>query len=117
MNAYQMYGGKPELGPARDLTGDNELPQLLEEREELQRRMAADRERLEEIKRLLEAKLGEASRGVLPGWSLFWVTRSRRAYSVDEGTYRFIWAERVTTRQPKTSRMRKPALVRRRRRK
>jgi hypothetical protein len=101
MKAYQFYGGKPEPGPSRDLSTDNALPALLEEREALYRRMAADKQRLEEIKRLLEAKLGDASRGLLPGWSIFWVTRSYRGYSVDEGTYRFVWAERTDAREPK----------------
>jgi hypothetical protein len=50
-----------ETGSSCDLSGDNELPALLEEFETLQRRRAADKERLDKIKQHCRSA-GSASR-------------------------------------------------------
>jgi hypothetical protein len=105
--ANRRVGRNAEPGPSRDLSADNELPALLEEFETLQRRRAADKERLDEIKQHFRTKLGDAARGALPGWEIFWVSQDRRAYEVPAQTVRYVWAERTTARAKKPPARRK----------
>jgi hypothetical protein len=85
--------------PGVDLSADNELPELLEERELLRRRMADDKARLVAINETLAAKLGDALRGQLPGWEIWRVIAEHRAYRVPEGIWRYIKAKRTHERR------------------
>lgn len=79
---------RDDNGREIDLTGDNALPGILEERAELKDRMRADKARLDEIDAEIIAKLGEHERGFLPGWSIKRPLVNRRGFYVDPTTYR-----------------------------
>lgn len=81
-------GGRITLAPAADLIA------LLEEREALRERSLADKRRLAKIRAALAALLGDASYAETAGWEFFWVSVPHKAYSVPEGSTRFVWARR-----------------------
>lgn len=71
-------------GSCISLDGDNELPELLDERETLK---AAER-RLKEIDAEIVAKVGVARMASLPGWTIKYPTIKRKEYTVKAGVYR-----------------------------
>jgi hypothetical protein len=95
---------KPAPGAQIDLGDDAELIALLEEREELYRRVRADQRRLEEIRTTLAARLGEATYGRVANWEVFWAEALYRERLVPEQLRRSLWARRIrniTSRGPK----------------
>lgn len=78
-----------------DLTGDNALPEILEEREELKDRMRADKALLDEIDAEIIAKLGEHERAYLPGWSIKRPLIERRGFYVEPTSYRKLTVKRL----------------------
>lgn len=84
-----------ENGQTVDLSGDNRLRELFEERE----RLAADKKqaeaRIDEINAEARAKLGEATFGTLPGWTVSAKTVERRAYTVAASSYRRLVIKRA----------------------
>ena len=78
-----------------DLTGDNSLPAILEERAEIKSRMRADKARLAEIDAEIIAKLGEHERGYLPGWAIKRPLVHRRGYYVEPTSYRNLTIKRI----------------------
>jgi len=79
-----------------DLTGDNEVGALLEERLVLKLRIREDKARLKAIDETLTLKLGEAQVGLLPGWEIWRVVAERRAYTVPEGIWRYLRVKQTT---------------------
>lgn len=68
--------------PVLDLTGDNRLAVLLEERAGFKGSLAKFEKAVAAIDTEIKAKLGEAERATLPGWKLSWKTEKRPAYNV-----------------------------------
>lgn len=67
-----------ESKPVLDLTGDNMLPGLLEDRAEIIRIIAANETRKEEIDAEIKQRLGEHEGATLPGWKITWKTHFRK---------------------------------------
>jgi predicted phage-related endonuclease len=65
-----------------DLTGDNALPGLLDERLQLKEEIAAKIERKDEIEARLMAKMGDAEYADIPGWRATWKHEHHKAHEV-----------------------------------
>jgi predicted phage-related endonuclease len=65
-------------GSYRDLSSDNELPPLLDERAALKATTSASEKRPKEIDYVIKTRMGPASRAWLPGWNLAFTTQHRR---------------------------------------
>jgi predicted phage-related endonuclease len=64
-----------------DLSGDNELPSLLAQREEIMTFIKAHETRKDEIETMLKFKMRDAGSIVgLPDWNIFWKTTHRQEY-------------------------------------
>jgi predicted phage-related endonuclease len=72
----------PEL--AVDANGNNELPEILNERAVLHERMKLDKARCEEIETQIKFLMRDAAiiKGV-PGWRITWKTGTRQGYTVE----------------------------------
>jgi putative phage-type endonuclease len=78
-------------GTTVDLTGDNALPHLVAERDEIKARMKADKERLDEIEAEIRAKLGSHTYATLAdGRMIAHKTQHRKSYVVPETTFRVL---------------------------
>jgi len=86
---------RADNGRELDLSRDNMLPALLEEREQIKERMAADRARIEEIENEVIAKLGEHERAFLPGWSIKRPIVRRRGFYVEPAEFRRLSIRRL----------------------
>lgn len=71
-----------------DLSADNMLPALLDEREAIKCRMRADKARVDEIDAEVIAKLGDYERGFLPGWTIKRPLVQRRGFYVEPTEFR-----------------------------
>lgn len=71
-----------------DLSGDNMLPALLEERAQIKSQMRAAKARVDEIDAEIIAKLGEHERAFVPGWSIKRPLVHRRGFYVEPTSYR-----------------------------
>ena len=70
-------------GKSIDLSGDNELPALLDQHEEIMAKLEGYKTRKAEIETELKFKMRDASRVVgLPEWAITWKTALRREYTV-----------------------------------
>lgn len=69
-------------GSSVDLSGDNALPGLLEEREMLRQSASAEEKRIKEIDDAIKEKIGAAARGWLPGWSITYGTHHRKEVTI-----------------------------------
>jgi len=65
-------------GSSIDLSGDNALPALLDERELLKQQVSAEEKRLGEIDYAIKNRIGKARNAWLPGWQLTFATSHRR---------------------------------------
>lgn len=65
-------------GSSIDLSADNELPALLDERALLKGCVAAEEKRLGEIDHQIKTRIGKARTGWLPGWQLSYATSHRK---------------------------------------
>jgi predicted phage-related endonuclease len=63
-----------------DLSGDNELPALLDQREEIMTAMKGYEARKDEIETMLKFKMRDASAALIPRWSITWKTTHRAEY-------------------------------------
>jgi predicted phage-related endonuclease len=61
-----------------DLSADNALPGLLDERASLKATTSDAEKRLKEIDYEIKNRIGRASRGWLPGWDISFATQHRR---------------------------------------
>lgn len=78
-----MLHSREAPGMVRDLTGDNALPGLLEERALA---MATRKEidaRLEEISAIVKDKIGDCEHAIAQGWRMRWKVEPRKGYTVD----------------------------------
>ena len=73
---------RPRRAVPLDLSGDNRLPAILDERASLRRSIAATKRRIAEIDGELGRKLGSADRAILPGWTILRAIHERAGYSV-----------------------------------
>jgi len=69
-------------GSYRDLSGRDDIREMLEERRDLKSRMSAEATRLGEIEYTLKNHLGPASSAWLPGWQIEFRRRQRKEYTV-----------------------------------
>lgn len=69
-------------GTSIDLSGDNALPGLLEERELLRQQVNAETQRLDEISDAIKGKIGMAARGWLPGWAITYQSHLRKEVTI-----------------------------------
>jgi predicted phage-related endonuclease len=77
-----------EPGKTIDLSGDNRIGEVLEQRE-LHRLLAKHAsEAVDTLDNEIKAKLGDAEIGVLPGWKVTWKEEQRKGYTVAPSTRR-----------------------------
>jgi predicted phage-related endonuclease len=77
-------------GSYRDLSADNELPLLLEERHALKATTSSADKRLKEIDVTIKERIGPASTAWLPGWQLSWKAQERKEFTVPAATIRVL---------------------------
>jgi predicted phage-related endonuclease len=65
-------------GSSIDLSSDNQLPALLDEREMLKFQVSAEEQRLKEIDYAIKNRIGKARTAWLPGWTLTFATSHRK---------------------------------------
>lgn len=83
----QMYpASEPEK--VLDLTGDNRLPDLLQQRAGHKVTMATCEQELAAIDNEIKAKLGSAEQAMLPGWKISWKSHVVKEHLVKESTRR-----------------------------
>lgn len=82
-------------GSSIDLSTDNRLPMLLEERETLRAALSSSKEQLDAIDAELKHKLGEFTEGFLPGWRLTNKLQHRKEYSVAANDFRVLRVTRL----------------------
>jgi predicted phage-related endonuclease len=75
-------------GSHRDLSGDNELPALLDEREGLKAAVGTAEKRLKEIDYEVKNRIGAARTAWCNGWLIKYPTLHRKEYVVKAGDYR-----------------------------
>jgi predicted phage-related endonuclease len=80
--------GRGTNGEQIDLSGDNMMPALLEERAELKSRIKADTDRVKVIDTEIVAKIGAYESAFVPGWRIARPLISRKAYSVEATQFR-----------------------------
>jgi predicted phage-related endonuclease len=73
-----------------DLSGDNELPALLDEREQMKEQISAFEKRCDQIETEIKFKIREAERAIIPGWSVTWKNQHRNQYLVPEKDIRVL---------------------------
>lgn len=69
-------------GSTVDLSTDNALPGLLDERELLRQQINIEDKRISEIDALIKEKIGAAARAHLPGWSISYGTHHRKEVTI-----------------------------------
>jgi hypothetical protein len=77
-------------GSYRDLSADNELPLLLEERQALKATTGIADKRLKEIDLTIKERIGPASTAWLPGWQLSFKSQNRREVLIPATTIRVL---------------------------
>jgi hypothetical protein len=77
-------------GSYRDLSQDNELPLLLEERAALKGVSGNAERRLKEIDYAIKTRMGAASTAWLPGWQLSFKAQQRREVLIPAATFRVL---------------------------
>jgi len=80
----------------RDLSDDNLLPILLQEREQLKSLTDNAERRLKEINAEIKHRLRGARSARLPGWSIDYVTFQRRQYTVPKQEIGMLYIKRVS---------------------
>lgn len=81
-----MY--RDDNGREIDLSGDNLLPTILSEREQIKARISVDKARLAEIDAEIAHKMGENERAFVPGWSVKRPIVKRNGFYVEPVEYR-----------------------------
>ena len=88
-----LYG--QDNGREIDLSSDNRVRELLEERETLTVTRKTTKEDLEKINNELKHKLGANVAGYLPGWEITNKVVNRKGYAVSPTTYRSLRVKRI----------------------
>jgi predicted phage-related endonuclease len=98
-DAIRALAGHEQAGKTLDLSGDNQLPELLEQRAALKARARAHASRCTEIENEIMHKLGDAERGVgIAGWHITFKSGDRAGYTVEPKTG--VRTLRITDRRP-----------------
>jgi len=79
---------REDNGLEKDLSRDNMMPVILQERSQLKAEIKQRESRIGEIENEIKAKLGEYERAYVPGWKVEWPTIHRAGYAVKPTTYR-----------------------------
>lgn len=82
-------------GSHKDLSSDNMLPGLLDEREALKAETSAAEKRLKEIDYEIRNRIGSARTAYCPGWMLKFPTFHRKEHTVAAGDYRRLTISRT----------------------
>lgn len=69
-----------ERGKMVDLSGDNQLPELLDEREQLKETIKGAKNRCDEIETEVKFKMRDATRAIIPGWKISWADQHRNEF-------------------------------------
>jgi predicted phage-related endonuclease len=77
-------------GSHKDLSADDELPELLAERETLKISHGHEEKRLKEIDATIKARIGEASTAWVPGWNISYRAQNRREVVIPAATFRVL---------------------------
>jgi hypothetical protein len=77
-------------GSHKDLSSDNELPSLLEERQFLKAGVSNAEGRLKQIDADIKARFGTASTAWVPGWNLSFKAQNRREVLIPAATFRVL---------------------------
>jgi predicted phage-related endonuclease len=86
-------------GKVIDLRGDNELPALLDEREQLKDEIAAKEKRKAAIECELKYKLGDAEAAIVAGWRISNRDQHRKEHMVKAADFRVLRIARETETQ------------------
>jgi len=84
----------------KDLSSDNLLPALLEEREQVKALLDNAERRLKEINSEIRSRIGDACAASLPGWSIKHLTWQRKEYVVPAQQIRQLHIKRVREEEP-----------------
>jgi predicted phage-related endonuclease len=79
---------RTDNGETLDLSGDNALPELLEERRGLKAAHKTAELRIAEIEDEVRMKVGAAAIATLPGWRITWRSVERKEFTVPAKTVR-----------------------------
>lgn len=82
-------------GSHRDLSADNQLPELLDERETLKASVSGNEKRLKEIDYEIKNRIGAARTAWLPGWTLKYPSIHAKEYTVAAKDYRRLTISRT----------------------
>ena len=82
-------------GSSIDLSGDNALPALLDEREVLKQSIGAEEARLKEIDYAIKNRIGRARTGWLPNWTISYATQHRRETIIPARDIRVLRVRRI----------------------
>ena len=82
-------------GSSIDLSGDNALPALLDEREMLKQSVTAEEARLKEIDYAIKNRIGRARTGWLPNWTISYATQHRRETIIPARDIRVLRVRRI----------------------
>jgi predicted phage-related endonuclease len=80
----------------RDLSADNLLPLMLDEREKISLLIANAERRLLEINDNVKSIMGDAETATLPGWSIIWKEYTRGEFVMPETKLRPLHIKRVS---------------------
>ena len=75
-------------GTSIDLSADNQIRELLEERAMRHESANAEDARIKEIDTLIKAKIGAAARAYVPGWAISFKAQTRKETILPERTFR-----------------------------
>jgi predicted phage-related endonuclease len=91
---------REEPGKVIDLSGDNLLPGMLDERATLKAEIKAAEARCGEIDDEIKSKLGDAETALLQGWKLTWKQQHRREVVIPAKSFRVL---RIAERKDKVA--------------
>lgn len=81
-------------GKVIDLTQDNRIGELLEQRENAHTQMKAVKKTIETTEAEIKVKLGDAAAAIVPGWHVSFKLQTRAAHQVRETSFRALRATR-----------------------
>jgi predicted phage-related endonuclease len=77
-----------KTGTTVDLSHDNRMQQLLPEIRNLRQTLKETQSLLTALENEVKAKIGDAERAIIPGWSVTLKSQTRKAHTVKESTFR-----------------------------
>ncbi len=87
-------------GKTIDLSRDNRMPELLEQREELSARKNGAEKELKAVNAEIAEKIGDATYAIVPGWEkISFKTQLRKGYTVEDTSYRVLRVKRADAQQ------------------